>query len=271
MAVRDVSDVPLSDLLRLDGRAAVVTGAAKGIGAATAGRLAEAGANLVLGDLDEAAVGALAESLMERWPVKAVPVPLDVADSASVIAAADRAMAEFGRLDVWVNNAGVFPQGLALDMTDEQWDHVLDVNLRGTFVGAREAARRMVDAGQPGVVVNLASTAGFRAAAAGLPHYIASKHAVVGLTKSLAVELGPQGIRVLGVAPTLIETPGIRDLAAGADDAMKAMLHAFADRLPVRRVGVPDDVARVVLFCASDASALMTGSTLAVDGGDLAQ
>jgi NAD(P)-dependent dehydrogenase (short-subunit alcohol dehydrogenase family) len=270
MPVRDVSAVPLAEVFRLDGRAAVVTGAAKGIGAAVAERFAEAGCNLVLGDIDEPGVTSLAEEVMSRHHVKAVPVRLDVADTASVVAAADRAMAEFGRIDAWVNNAGIFPQGLALEMTDEQWDRVLDVNLRGSFVGAREAARRMIDAGIDGVVVNLASTAGFRAAAAGLPHYIASKHAVVGLTKSLAVELGPHGIRVLGVAPTLIETPGIRDLTAGADDAMRAMLDAFAERLPVGRVGVPDDVARVVLFCASDASALMTGSTLAVDGGDLA-
>lgn len=270
MAVLDVSPVPLSRLLSLEGRAAVVTGAARGIGAGVASRFAEAGANLVLGDVDEAGVVALAGQLMQRHHVKVVALPLDVADTPSVAAAADRTMAEFGRLDVWVNNAGIFPPGTALETTDEQWDRVLDVNLRGSFVGAREAARRMVDAGHGGVVVNVASTAGFRATAAGMAHYVASKHAVVGLTKSLAVELGPHDIRVLGVAPTLIETPGVRELTAVADDALSDTLRTFAATLPAGRVGVPDDVARVVLFCASDASALMTGSTLLVDGGALA-
>jgi NAD(P)-dependent dehydrogenase (short-subunit alcohol dehydrogenase family) len=270
MAVRDVTSMPLQQLLSMEGRAAVVTGAAKGIGAATAARLAEAGCHLVLGDLDAVEVSALAERLMQQHHVKVVALPLDVADTASVVEAADRAVAEFGRLDVWVNNAGIFPPGTTLEMTDEQWDRVLDVNLRGSFVGAREAARRMVDGGTGGVIVNIASTAGFRGAATGMPHYIASKHAVVGMTKSLAAELGPHGIRVLGVAPTLIETPGISVLSAGADDALRAMLDGFAKTLPVGRVGVPDDVARVVLFCASDASMLMTGSTLLVDGGALA-
>jgi NAD(P)-dependent dehydrogenase (short-subunit alcohol dehydrogenase family) len=270
MAVRDVSGVPVSQLLSLDGQAAVVTGAAKGIGASVAARFAEAGCSMVLGDLDEMGAASLAEELMQQHHVKVVALPLDVADTRSVAAVADRAMAEFGRLDVWVNNAGIFPQGTALDMTDEQWDRVIDVNLRGSFVGAREAARRMITAGHGGVVVNIASTAGFRATTTGLPHYVASKHAVVGLTKSLAVELGPNGIRVLGVAPTLIETPGVRDLSAGADEVMRTMLEGFAAQLPVGRVGVPDDVARVVLFCASDASLLMTGSTLLVDGGALA-
>jgi NAD(P)-dependent dehydrogenase (short-subunit alcohol dehydrogenase family) len=270
MAVRDVTSVPLAELFRLQGRSAVVTGAAKGIGAAVAERLAEAGCDLVLGDVDESGLSALAEGLMARHHVKVVALPLDVTDSAAVAAVADRAMAEFGRLDVWVNNAGIFPPGATLEMTDEAWEHVLAVNLRGSSVGAREAARRMADAGTAGVIVNVASTAGFRASEAGMPHYIASKHAVIGLTKALAAELGPRGIRVLGVAPTLISTPGIADLTAGADDALRGMLEAFASKLPVRRVGVPDDVARVVLFCASDASMLMTGSTLAVDGGALA-
>jgi NAD(P)-dependent dehydrogenase (short-subunit alcohol dehydrogenase family) len=270
MAVRDVSDVPVAQLLTLDGRVAVVTGGAQGIGASIAARFAEAGCSVVLGDLDEKGAASVAEELVRQHHVEVVALPLDVADTQSVVGLADRTMAQFGRLDVWVNNAGIFPQGTALDMTDEQWDRVLDVNLRGSFVGAREGARRMIAAGHGGVVVNVASTAGFRATRAGLAHYVASKHAVVGLTKSLAVELGPSRIRVLGVAPTLIETPGVGVLSAGADEAVRTVLEGFAAQLPVGRVGVPDDVARVVLFCASDASMLMTGSTLLVDGGALA-
>jgi NAD(P)-dependent dehydrogenase (short-subunit alcohol dehydrogenase family) len=269
MAIRDFTDVPLDGLISLSGRSAVVTGAAKGIGAAIALRLAEAGAGVILGDVDEAGVTGTAEDILRRYDVKVFGIPLDVRDSASVVDAADRAVAEFGRLDIWVNNAGVYPAGATLQMTDEQWDHVLDVNLRGAFIGAREAARRMVESGAGGVIVNVASTAGFRAGGAGLPHYVASKHGLVGLTKSLAVEFGPAGIRVLGVAPTLIRTPGIDQLStAGAD--MTTMLDQIAERLPLGRAGVADDVARVVLACASDLTAFMTGSTLLVDAGDLA-
>jgi NAD(P)-dependent dehydrogenase (short-subunit alcohol dehydrogenase family) len=156
-------------------------------------------------------------------------------------------------------------------MTDQDWDKVLDVNLRGTFIGAREAGRRMAEAGHGGVIINLASTAGYRAAGPGIAHYVASKHGVRGLTKSLAVELGPHGIRVLALAPTLIETPGIEEgraafQAAGLGD----MLEQMAQREPLGRVGVPDDIARVALFCASDLAMLMTGSTLLVDAGDVA-
>ena len=155
-------------------------------------------------------------------------------------------------------------------MTEAQWDEVLDLNLKGTFLGAREAAKRMMAAGHGGVIVNLASTASYRAPGPGIAHYVSSKFGVRGLTKALAVELGPHSIRVLAVAPTLIETPGIEEgreafRAAGLGD----MIEQIAAREPLGRAGVPDDVARVVLFCATDLSALMTGSTLAVDAGDL--
>src|SRR5262249_19863899 len=149
-------------------------------------------------------------------------------------------------------------------------DRVLDINLRGTFIGAREAARRMTRAGRGGVILNLASTAGFKAGGPAVAHYVSSKHAVIGLTKSLAVELGPHGIRVLAIAPTLIETPGIE---AGEEAFRHAglgdLLDSYAQRLPLGRVGVSDDVARVALFCASDLSLFMTGSTVLVDGGDI--
>jgi hypothetical protein len=141
MAIADVSALPLRDLLSLRGRAGVVTGAAKGIGTAVAARLAEAGRHLVLRDVDEAGGGDVASRLREDGH-PAVACALDVADSAAVTAAADLCISEHGRLDVWVNNAGIFPPGATLEMTDEDWDRVLVVNLRGTFVGAREAARR---------------------------------------------------------------------------------------------------------------------------------
>jgi NAD(P)-dependent dehydrogenase (short-subunit alcohol dehydrogenase family) len=269
MAIADVSDRSLDDLISLDGRVAVVTGGAVGIGFAVARRLAEAGATVVIGDVRD--TDGPAESLARETGGAVLGTHLDVSDAASIVACADFASRECGAIDIWVNNAGIFPTAPLLEMTDDSWDKVLDVNLRGSFIGAREAAKRMVAADRGGVIVNIASTAGFQAGGPGVAHYVSSKHAVRGLTKSLAVELGPHRIRALAVAPTLIETPGIE---AGREAFRSAglgdMIDTFAERLPLERVGVADDVARVVLFAASDLAMFMTGSTLLVDGGDLA-
>ncbi|HVN50681.1 MAG TPA: SDR family oxidoreductase, partial [Acidimicrobiales bacterium] len=242
---------------------------AAGIGYAVADRLAEAGAAVVVGDVHDPAPAV--EALSKRHGAPVLGTALDVGDAASIAACADLAVERFGQLDIWVNNAGIYPSAPVLELTDDSWDRVLDVNLRGSFIGAREAATRMVAAGRGGVIVNIASTAAFQAGGPGVAHYVSSKHGVLGLTKSLAVELGPHGIRALAVAPTLIHTPGIdagRDAfrAAGLGD----ILDTYAGRLPLGRVGVADDVARVVLFAASDLALFMTGSTLLVDAGDVA-
>lgn len=270
MPIVDVSDRTLTELLSLEGRVAVVTGGAVGIGRAIADRLAEAGADVVVGDVADPAA-TVAELSAAHPGRRIVGTRLDVRDSASIVACADLAVRELGRLDVWVNNAGIYPSVPLLEMSDDDWDRVLDVNLRGTFVGAREAARRMTEAGHGGVILNIASTAGYQAGGPGVAHYVSSKHAVRGLTKSLAVELGPAGIRALAIAPTLIETPGIE---AGREQFRRAglgdVIDTYAQRLPLGRAGVPDDVARVAVFCASDLAAFMTGSTLLVDAGDVA-
>jgi NAD(P)-dependent dehydrogenase (short-subunit alcohol dehydrogenase family) len=269
MAIPDVSARSLAQLISLEGRAAVVTGGAVGIGYAIAQRFAQAGAQVLIGDVHDA--NDAARSLAGESGGEVVGTPLDVAETGSIRACADLAVQEFGRLDIWVNNAGIYPSVALLDMSDDDWDRVLRVNLRGSFVGAREAASRMVQAGNGGVVLNLASTAGYKAGGPGVAHYVASKHAIRGLTKSLAVELGPHGIRALAIAPTLIDTPGI---AAGREAFKRAglgdLLDTYAERLPLGRIGVADDVARVALFCASDLALFMTGSTLLVDGGDIA-
>ena len=269
MAISDVSDRSLEDLLSLEGRVAVVTGGAVGIGLAIARRLAEAGASVVIGDIQD--TDAPAAALASETGVDVLGTHLDVADTSSIVACADLATDRLGRLDIWVNNAGIYPSAPLLELTDDDWDRVLDVNLRGTFVGAREAAKRMVAGGHGGVIVNIASTAGYQAAGPGVAHYVSSKHGMLGLTKSLAVELGPLVIRALAVAPTLIETPGIEAgreafRAAGLGD----ILDSYADKLPLGRVGVSDDVARAVLFAVSDLAMFMSGSTLLVDGGDIA-
>jgi NAD(P)-dependent dehydrogenase (short-subunit alcohol dehydrogenase family) len=252
----------LVELLSLSGRVAVVTGGGRGIGAATVRRLAEAGAAVIAADLDEGAAKDVAAS--SRGTVVAAAV--DITDSGALGALADRAVAELGSLDVWVNNAGIYPTtGPAIDAADDFIDRMLQVNVRSTFAGAREAARRM---GGSGVIVNVASTAGFRAAP-GISAYVASKHAVVGLTKNLALELAAAGIRVVGVAPGVIDTPGVQAQlaplkAAGLDVA------ATMSRTLLGRGGRPDDVARVITFLASDLAAWVTGEVVAVDAGALA-
>ena len=271
MAIADVSNHTISELTSLAGRTAVVTGGARGIGEAICRRYAEAGAAVVVGDLDGDLAKDVAGSVGEAHGHRVAAAAVDVADESSVHDLAELAMAETGRLDIWVNNAGIYPSTPFLEMDAATWDRVLAVNLRGSYLGARAAARRMVDTRTAGVIVNVASTAGYRAPGPGIAHYVSSKHGVRGLTKALGVELGPHGIRVLGIAPTLIETPGIEAGRAAFEAAgLGDLLDQMAEQAPLRRNGVSDDVARVALFCASDMSMLMTGSTLAVDAGSLA-
>jgi NAD(P)-dependent dehydrogenase (short-subunit alcohol dehydrogenase family) len=216
MAIADVSNKSISELVSLEGHAAVITGGARGIGLATAKRLAEAGASVLIGDLDGEGAESAAESL-RGLGYHVSGAKCDVYDEGSVSQLADRAVLELGSIDIWVNNAGIFPVTPFLEMTEAQWDKVLDLNLKGSFFGAQQAAKRMVSAGRAGVIVNLASTTGFRAPGPGIAHYVSSKFGIRGLTKALAVELGPHDIRVLAVAPTFIETPGTSAGREGLD------------------------------------------------------
>jgi len=268
-AVADVTTHSVADLVSLKGRTAVVTGGARGLGKAIARRLAQAGADVLLGDREAELVASAADDLGALGGGRAIGVPMDVSDTASIRAAADIACDRFGGIDIWVNNAGIFPSVRLPEVTDDLWDQVLAVNLRGTLAGAREAAGRMTAAGKGGVIVNIVSTAGFKGVAPGLAAYVASKHGVRGLTKQLALELAPQGIRVLGVAPTYCVTEG-NQLAAAQNPELTNSAEEIPAMLTSRlgRVGVPDDIARAVLFCASDMSLFMTGSTLLVDAGE---
>ena len=264
--IPDHSGRSLADLLSLAGRGAVVTGGARGIGLAIAGRLSEAGAQVIIADRDLEQATVAAERLAVATGAHVLAVGADVTDSASLAAAADLAIAEFGALHIWVNNAGIYPTtGPAIDASDEFFDRMLQVNVRGTFAGARAAARRMSGGG---VIVNLVSTAGFRPAA-GISAYATSKHAVVGLTKSLAIELAARDIRVVGVAPGVIDTPGVQEqlapLAAAGLDVASRMTRTL-----LGRAGQPDDVARMVMVLASDLAAWVTGEVVVVDAGSLA-
>lgn len=268
MAVADVTGKSISELISLQGKSAVVTGGAQGLGRSIVSRLAEAGASVVIGDLNFELAAATADEIAATTGSKVTPARLDVTDPASVTATASVALEQHGGLDIWVNNAGIYPNVLLEDMTSELWTQVMDINLKGTFLGSQEAARRMVGAGVGGVIVNLVSTAGFIGMAPGVSAYVASKHGVLGLIKQLAVELAPKNIRVLGVAPTFCTTEGNTKALAELPERVREEISAtLTSRLG--RVGVPDDIARVVLFCASDMSIFMTGSTLLVDAGEV--
>jgi NAD(P)-dependent dehydrogenase (short-subunit alcohol dehydrogenase family) len=250
--------------MSLTGRTAVVTGGAAGIGAAISRRLAEAGAHVVVADR-RGASDAAETIAAETSGARVSAFDLDVSDSSAISDCVRFAVAQSsGRLDIWVNNAGIYPAASALETTDEMWDEVHTINLRGAFIGAREAARHMVATGAGGVIINIASTAALKAA--GVTHYAASKHGMHGLTKTLAKELGPAGIRVLSIAPGMIQTPGMVVRTKDVDFDVHSVV---AERVPLRRVGEPDDIAGVVVFAASDLARYMTGSVLLVDGGEM--
>ncbi len=252
----------LHDLLSLQGRRALVTGGARGIGLAIATRLAEAGARVAIGDVADAAEAAAS--------LGGVGVHLDVTEHPE--AAVQQAADALGGLDILVNNAGIFPPAPVLDQPFDQWRRVLSVNLDGALACATAAAQIMRHRGSDGRIVNIVSTQGLRGAAPAMTAYTSSKHALVGLTKALAIDLAPFGIRVLAVAPNVVVTPGYQEvlndlLAAGMPPAVLEQVKAGT---PMGRPVSADEVARAVLFCVSDLASAMTGSVVVVDTGAMA-
>lgn len=266
----------VADLLLLRDRVTVVTGAGQGIGRATARRYAQAGASVVLGDLNADNAQAAAEAITAESGQPAVGVGVDVSSESSVEALGRLAFDRFGRLDVWANFAAFYPMRAeqlvgTLEFSLEQWRKTIDVNLTGSFLCSRTAARAMVQAGNGGVIINTASTVVDRYPGhAGMLAYVSSKGGIEQLTMMLAAELGPHGIRALALKPTVIHTEGFHEHLNVVSAETGVDFGELEAIMPLRRFGEPDDVARVALFAASDLSRFMTGSVLPVDGGERA-
>jgi NAD(P)-dependent dehydrogenase (short-subunit alcohol dehydrogenase family) len=243
----------------LAGQVAMVTGASQGIGHDLALALADRGARVVVAARQREQLDALAAEIATAGH-EAASVVVDLRDRASIEAAVSETVARFGRIDILVNNAGLGTNHDALDATEEEWDALFAVNVRGLFFACQSAGRRMVDQGY-GRIVNISSQAGL----VGIPRhaaYSASKAAVLGLTKVLALEWGPHGVTVNCVAPTFIRTPGTADRLDQPD-----FLADVVSRIPVGHVGSTTDVAGAVIYLASPAASLVTGSVLVIDGG----
>jgi 3-oxoacyl-[acyl-carrier protein] reductase len=241
----------------LDGKVAVVTGAARGIGRAIAESLADAGADVAVCDIQEAWLADTAAALAARSR-RTLTLAVDVGNAEAVNAAVARVIETFGRVDIMVNNAGITKDGLLVRMSDEDWDAVINVNLKGTFLFTRAVAKPMMKQ-RSGVIVNIASIIGL-IGNAGQCNYSASKAGVIALTKSSAKELASRNIRVNAVAPGFIESKMTEALS---EEIRKKML----DTIPMQRFGTPGDVANAVVFLSGESSSYLTGQVINVNGG----
>ena len=241
----------------LSGKAAVVTGSARGIGKAIALALAHRGADVIVSDVDLPGAQAAAAEIAALGR-RSAAIACNVSVRGEVESLITRAVDELGRLDILVNNAGITRDTLLVRMTEEQWDLVLDVNLKGTFFGCQAAAKVMMKA-RAGKIVNLASITGL-IGNAGQANYSASKAGVIALTRTVAKELASRNVQVNAIAPGFIETEMTRELPEKAREA-------FLENIPLRRAGTPEDVAHLVCFLASSEADYITGQCITIDGG----
>jgi 3-oxoacyl-[acyl-carrier protein] reductase len=246
-------------------RVAIVTGAARGIGAATARRLAADGMALAVLDLDEANCAGTVNAITEAGG-RAVAVAADVSNSGQVEAAVGKVAAELGPPSVLVNNAGLIRDNLLFKMTDDDWDTVLGVHLRGAFLMTRASQKHMVDQ-RYGRIINLSSSSAL--GNRGQVNYSAAKAGMQGFTKTLAIELGQFGITANAVAPGFIATDMTAATAARVGMDFEEFQKAAATQIPVRRVGQPDDVANLISYLASDGAGFVSGQVIYVAGGPL--
>ena len=259
----------MNELIRLDGKTAIVTGAI-GIGKGISYRLAEAGANVVVASIHMHEAQATVTELTNRG-FKALAVQTDVSNEDDVKAMVSAAISKYGAVDILVNNAGIFPTIPLSHMQLADFQNVINTNLTGVFLCTKYCAEEMKKRGKGGRIINITSIDALHPSSIGLAHYDASKHGVWGFTKNVALELAPFNIWVNAVAPGGILTPGVQKAQSAPDQNidMNKVMKEFLDRIPMGRMGDPDDIAKVVLFLASDMSSYMTGSQIVVDGGAL--
>ena len=247
-------------MTKLSNRVAVVTGAEKGIGRATAMALAEQGADLVLNYFESEAATQTLAATVEALGSRVAIVKGDVSrreDVARLLGTADA----LGGANILVNNAGIFPRVPLLEMTEADWQRVLDVNLKGAFLCLQAMAKSCVAAGRAGAIVNLTSGAAFRGSPRGV-HYVSSKAGILGLTRAASQELAPNRIRVNAVAP------GLTDTAQPRDGMTEDEIAVAGGKIPLGRMATPEDIARTIVFLCSDDAQHITGQTLHVNGGD---
>jgi 3-oxoacyl-[acyl-carrier protein] reductase len=247
----------------VQGRVALVTGAAQGIGAAVAQRLAADGAHVGVLDLQQAAAQSVVDTISAAGGT-AIALGADVSQRDQVQAAVDALVAEFGALHILVNNAGVLRDNLLFKMSDDDWTTVMEVHLRGAFLCSQIAQQHMVQA-KYGRIVSMSSTSAL--GNRGQANYSTAKAGLQGLTKTLAIELGPFGVTANAIAPGFIETAMTKATAERIGTTIEAMREGAAAALPVRRGGVPDDIANTVAFFAGEDAGYVTGQVIYVDGG----
>jgi len=243
----------------LSGKVAVVTGAGQGIGKALARGLSAAGAAVVVADVLAENAAAVARQI-EAEGGRALGLAVDVSQSVSVRAMIDAALSELNRVDIMINNAGVFPRGMVLELDDDTWNAVMDVNLRGTWLGSQAAARVMVEQGEGGRIINFASVAAFRPALNGA-HYAASKAGIVAFTRNMALEMAPFNITVNAIAPGLTDTAQPR-YGMSEDEIAEA-----GGGVPLGRIAQPEDMLPTILFLCGPGGGYITGQTHHVNGG----
>lgn len=267
-----MGNIPLAKLLSLSGKVAVVTGGAMGIGRGIVSRLAEAGAKVLIADTNEEAAQETAQKLSSNsWEVEMVRT--DVSNEEDVKRMAGVCQDKFGSIDILVNNAGIYPSEPLAKMTGADFEKVMHINLRSVFLTTKYVSEVMKQQGRGGKIINITSVDAIHPSMVGLAHYDASKHGVWGFTKNSALELAPYNIWVNAIAPGGIQTPGVSAMQTGAPQAsaelLKKQTEAFMAKIPMRRMGEPDDIGKVALFLASDLSSYMTGEQVVVDGGVL--
>jgi NAD(P)-dependent dehydrogenase (short-subunit alcohol dehydrogenase family) len=249
--------------VKLDRRVAIVTGAAAGIGAATARLFSKEGARLVLVDLNAELLAQLTEEL-EAASTIVLDISGDVSEPSLGRTIVERTMNQFGRLDVLFNNAGIVVGGTLVDCTEEEWERTMAVNLKSMYYLCRSAVPIMQNQGG-GSVINMSSIAG-SAGVVNRGAYSVSKAGVIGLTKSLAMDFVKEGIRVNCICPATVDTPSLQQRIAGSPDPQEAR-RTFSARQPMGRIGTPEEIAAMALFLASDDSRYMTGQAIIMDGG----